>query len=142
MSPQVRESAWAFACGIVFGLGLVVAGMTDPANIQGFLDITGAWRPQLAAVMGGGVIVTGLLYAIARSRARPLVAATFQWPQRGDIDGPLVAGAAIFGAGWALTGYCPGPAITSLGTLAAEAWVFVPAMAAGVWAARRVSTRK
>jgi hypothetical protein len=92
--------------------------------------------------MGGGVVVTGILYAIARRQARPLLAGTFRWPERADIDRSLIVGAAVFGAGWALTGYCPGPALTSLGALGIEAWVFVPAMAAGVWAARRVSTRK
>jgi uncharacterized membrane protein YedE/YeeE len=132
----VRQSAWAFACGLVFGAGLLVSGMTDPRNIQDFLDVAGAWRPQLAAVMGAAVVVTATLYAIARRQARPVLAATFEWPTLKEIDARLVAGAVVFGAGWAIAGYCPGPAITSLGALGSEALVFVLAMAAGVWAAR------
>ena len=135
----MRQSAWAFACGLVFGAGLVVSGMTDPANIQAFLDVAGAWRPQLAAVMGAAVVVTAMLYAIARGQARPVLAATFEWPTLKDVDARLVAGAVLFGAGWAIAGYCPGPALTALGAFGSEALVFVVAMAAGVWAARALA---
>jgi uncharacterized membrane protein YedE/YeeE len=138
----VRQSAWAFACGLLFGAGLVVSGMTDPANIQDFLDVAGPWRPQLAAVMGAAVVVTAALYAIARRTDRPVLAATFEWPTLKDIDVRLVAGAVVFGAGWAIAGYCPGPAITSLGALGSEALVFVVAMAAGVWAARALARNR
>jgi uncharacterized membrane protein YedE/YeeE len=137
----MRESAWAFACGLVFGAGLVLSGMTDPANIQAFLDVAGAWRPQLAGVMGAAVVVTASLYAIARRRARPALAGAFEWPTLKDVDARLVAGAVIFGTGWALAGYCPGPALTSLGAFGPEALVFVAAMAARVWAARAIARK-
>jgi uncharacterized membrane protein YedE/YeeE len=135
----MRTATWAFVCGLVFGVGLVVAGMTDPANIKGFLDVAGDWRPQLLAVLGSAVVVTTALYALARRRTAPLAGAAFQWPTRNDVDARLVAGAALFGIGWALGGFCPGPAIASLGLGSIEAWVFVPAMAAGMWIARRAS---
>jgi uncharacterized membrane protein YedE/YeeE len=132
----MRAATWAFACGLLFGLGLVVSGMADPANIKGFLDVAGDWRPQLLAVLGSAVVVTTALYAFARRRTAPLAAATFAWPTRTDVDLRLVGGAALFGIGWAVGGFCPGPAIASLGLGSLEAWVFVPAMAAGMWIAR------
>ncbi len=130
--------ALAFCIGALFGFGLLVSGMTEPGNVQGFLDLAGAWRPQLLAVLGSAVTVAYLLFAWARRRAAPLAARSFQWPTRRDIDVRLVAGSALFGVGWALAGYCPGPALTALGTLSTEAWVFVPAMAAGAWLAQRL----
>jgi uncharacterized membrane protein YedE/YeeE len=132
----MRAAIWAFVCGLVFGIGLVVSGMTDPANIKGFLDVAGDWRPQLLAVLGGAVVVTTGLYALARRRTAPFAAAAFEWPTRTNIDARLVAGAALFGIGWALGGFCPGPALASLGLGSIEAWVFVPAMALGMWLAR------
>ena len=128
---------FSFGIGAMFGLGLMISGMTDPANVQGFLDLAGPWRPQLLAVLGTAVVVAALLFAWARGRGAPLAAQTFHWPTRKDLDAPLVAGSALFGAGWALAGYCPGPALTSLGALSAQAWVFVPAMAVGVWLVQR-----
>lgn len=128
---------FSFGIGAMFGLGLMISGMTDPANVQGFLDLAGHWRPHLLAVLGTAVVVAALLFAWARGRGAPLAAQTFHWPTRKDLDTPLVAGSALFGAGWALAGYCPGPALTSLGALSAQAWVFVPAMAVGVWLVQR-----
>ena len=130
--------AIAFFIGALFGFGLLVSGMTEPGNVQGFLDLAGAWRPQLLAVLGSAVVVAGLFYAWARKRAAPLAARSFHWPARNDIDTRLIVGSALFGIGWALAGYCPGPALTALGTLSTEAWVFVPAMAAGAWLAQRL----
>ena len=130
--------AWAFCIGALFGFGLLISGMTEPANVQGFLDIAGAWRPQLLAVLASAVVVASLMFAWARKRAAPLAARSFAWPTRKDIDARLVIGSAVFGTGWALAGYCPGPALTALGTLSVEAWVFVPAMAAGAWLAQRL----
>ena len=130
--------ALAFCVGALFGFGLLVSGMTEPGNVQGFLDLAGAWRPQLLAVLGSAVVVAYLMFAWARMRAAPLAARSFQWPTRRDIDVRLVAGSALFGIGWALAGYCPGPALTALGSLSTEAWVFVPAMAAGAWLAQRL----
>lgn len=130
--------ALAFCIGTLFGFGLLISGMTEPANVQGFLDIAGAWRPHLLAVLGSAVVVAGLLFAWARQRAAPLAARSFAWPTRKDIDARLVIGSAVFGTGWALAGYCPGPAVTALGSLSVEAWVFVPALAAGAWLAQRL----
>ncbi len=130
--------ALAFCIGTLFGFGLLISGMTEPGNVQGFLDIAGAWRPQLLAVLGSAVVVAGLMFAWARKRAAPLAARSFGWPTRKDIDARLIVGSAVFGIGWALAGYCPGPAVTALGTLSEEAWVFVPAMAAGAWLAQRL----
>lgn len=130
--------AFAFCIGALFGFGLLISGMTEPGNVQGFLDLAGAWRPHLLAVLGSAVVVAGVLFAWARKRAAPLLARSFQWPTRRDIDARLVIGSALFGIGWALAGYCPGPALTALGTLSTEAWVFVPAMAAGAWLAQKL----
>jgi uncharacterized protein len=127
----------AFVAGAVFGLGLMVGGMTDPANVQGFLDLAGAWRPQLLAVLGTAVAVAFVLYAVARRLGAPFAGGKFSWPTRDDLDLRLIAGSALFGIGWALAGYCPGPALTSLGALNADALAFVPAMAAGVWVTKR-----
>jgi uncharacterized protein len=126
----------ALLLGALFAVGLLISGMTDPANIKGFLDITGHWRPQLIAVLGAGVIVTWIVYAFARKQTRPLVESTFRWPAATHIDAPLVTGAALFGTGWALAGYCPGPALVAIGSLTPAAIVFVLAMIAGSLAHR------
>lgn len=122
--------------GLVFGLGLVVSGMADPAKVQNFLDLFGTWDPSLAFVMAGAVAVTFFGYRIAFGRGRPLIADAFSLPTRTAIDLPLVAGAALFGIGWGLSGFCPGPAIVSLPLLATGTLVFVPAMLAGMLLAR------
>ena len=126
----------SLAMGVLFAIGLIVSGMTEPANIKGFLDLFGHWRPQLAAVMGAAVMVTWIVYALARKRRAPFMAAQFNWPEMKQIDPPLIAGAAIFGAGWALAGYCPGPALVAAGALNPQALVFVLAMLAGGFAQR------
>ena len=131
----------ALLLGALFAVGLLVAGMTDPANIKGFLDIGGHWRPQLMAVLGAGVVVTWIIYAVARRQWRPLVEAEFSWPSTSRIDAPLIAGAALFGAGWALAGYCPGPALVALGAWTPAAIVFVPAMIIGGFAHRLIAQR-
>lgn len=122
--------------GLLFGIGLVISGMADPAKVLNFLDLAGSWDPSLAFVMGGAVIVAFFGYRVVLSRKRPLMAADFQLPKRSAIDGRLVAGAAIFGLGWGLGGFCPGPALTSLGLAETGTLVFVPAMFAGMLAAR------
>ncbi len=121
----------AFACGALFGAGLVVSRMTDPAVILAFLDVAGNWNPTLAFVMGGGLIAAVPGFVLARRRAKPALAADFQIPTRRDIDGRLLIGAAIFGLGWGLAGICPGPSIAGLATGATAFFVFVPAMLAG-----------
>jgi uncharacterized membrane protein YedE/YeeE len=133
-------AAAAAALGALFGLGLHVGGMTDPTNVQSFLDLFGAWRPQLMGVMGGGMAVAALLYAVARRRDTPLLALRWRWPDATAIDAPLLAGSALFGIGWALAGFCPGPALVAMGSGSTEAALFVAAMLAGGWLQRAGAT--
>jgi hypothetical protein len=111
----MRQGAVAFVSGVLFALGLVVGGMTQPAKVQGFLDVTGAWDPTLMFVMGGALLVYGVLYRLIMKRPAPLLEAKFHVPSRRDLDGRLIGGAALFGVGWGLAGYCPGPGLASLG---------------------------
>lgn len=122
----------SFACGLVFGAGLLISGMTDTAKVLGFLDIFGAWDATLAFVMAGAVAVASLGFALARRRGAPVFAAQSLWPSRKDIDAPLVIGASLFGIGWGLVGLCPGPALVNLAGLSLPVIVFVAAMAAGM----------
>jgi uncharacterized protein len=122
----------ALASGLLFGLGLALSGMLDPARVRGFLDVAGAWDPSLVFVLGGAVTVSGLGYRLSRRRARPVLATRFDWPANRRIDAPLVAGAALFGIGWGLSGFCPGPAVAALSTGASPVLVFVAAMLAGM----------
>ncbi|WP_246775578.1 MULTISPECIES: YeeE/YedE family protein [Methylobacterium] len=128
----------AFAAGLLFGLGLLVSGMSDPAKVLGFLDLAGHWDPSLAFVMAGAVAVSALGTLAARRRGRPLLAPRLEIPTRRDLDLPLVAGAAIFGLGWGLAGLCPGPALTLLTVAPAQAATFVAAMIAGMLLVRLV----
>jgi len=133
----VKRAIIAFLAGLLFGVGLIVAQMTNPAKVIGFLDITGAWDPSLAFVMVGAIAVYGVAYWLSRARsARPLLVQEFKLPLKRQIDRPLVLGALIFGAGWGLSGFCPGPAITSVGFGEPRVWVFVAAMLAGMMAFR------
>ena len=122
----------SFLCGLVFGLGLLISGMTQPDKVLAFLDPLGRWDPTLGFVMAGALAVTVTGFALLRRRARPLLAAQLQWPTRTDIDRPLVVGSVMFGAGWGLAGLCPGPAIANLATASPRILVFVAAMAAGM----------
>ncbi len=124
--------------GLLFGAGLVLSGMIYPARVLGFLDVAGAWDPTLAFVMIGALAVTSLGYRLVLRRKRPLFADGFAMPIRGDIDGNLIGGAAIFGVGWGLGGYCPGPALAALTQGAVETLVFVLAMLAGMILAREL----
>ncbi|MGH1571086.1 DUF6691 family protein [Methylobacterium sp. P31] len=128
----MRQIAAAFAVGLLFGLGLVVSGMANPAKVLAFLDVTGRWDPSLALVMGGAVAVSALGYSIAKRRGRPVLAPRLEIPTRRDLDPRLLAGAAIFGVGWGLAGLCPGPALTLLAIAPAQAATFVAAMVAGM----------
>ncbi|MBC7802388.1 MAG: YeeE/YedE family protein [Candidatus Parcubacteria bacterium] len=121
----------AFGAGLLFGIGLWVSGMANPEKVLGFLDITGDWDASLMLVMGGAVAVTAISFRIILKRQKPLLEKSFELPQKSSIDLPLVAGAAIFGIGWGIAGYCPGPALTALATLSTESMVFVTAMVAG-----------
>lgn len=119
--------------GILFGLGLTVAQMVNPQKVIGFLDVAGRWDPSLALVMGGGVLVTALSFPWIQGRGQPLWATRFSLPTRRDIDRNLLLGAALFGIGWGIAGYCPGPAIAALVIHPSEAIPFVLAMLAGAW---------
>lgn len=126
---------FALLSGLLFAVGLALAGMTQPAKVIAFLDVTGAWGawdPSLAMVMIGAIAVYMPLYRWAMRLQAPLLAPRFALPTRRDIDVRLVVGAAIFGAGWGLAGYCPGPALASLGSARAAPVVFVLAMLAGM----------
>jgi uncharacterized membrane protein YedE/YeeE len=133
----VKRAIAAFLTGLLFGVGLIVAQMTNPAKVIGFLDITGAWDPSLAMVMVGAIGVYSIAYWLSRARAaRPFMSVEFSVPLARLIDRRLVLGALIFGAGWGLGGFCPGPAITSAGFGEPKVWVFVAAMLAGMMAYR------
>lgn len=121
----------AFLVGVVFALGLGISGMTQPEKVIGFLDFTGSWDASLMFVMGGAVMLYFLFFRVLRGE-RPMLAKRFRLPTRRTIDRRLVGGAALFGVGWALAGFCPGPAITSLGAGGGQALLFVAAMAGGM----------
>ena len=124
---------WLYVvAGFIFAAGLTLSGMTQPAKVSAFLDVAGAWDPSLAWVMGGAVAVYAAADRVARRRARPLFAATFPARPARSIDAPLIVGAALFGVGWGLSGFCPGPALVAVGAGVTSALWFVPAMLAGV----------
>ncbi|HVJ12359.1 MAG TPA: DUF6691 family protein [Burkholderiales bacterium] len=135
----------AFAAGLVFGIGLILSGMTDPGKVIGFLDLAGRWDPSLAFVMGGAILVGHFSFAFARKRGRTFLGGALHLPRRRDIDARLVAGSAVFGIGWGLAGFCPGPALVALGAGIDQAALFVAAMLAGMViydaAERRASRR-
>ena len=122
----------SFVCGLIFGAGLLISGMTDPQKVLGFLDMSGAWDATLAFVMAGAVAVASIGFALARRSAAPVFATRFSWPERRDIDAPLMAGAVLFGIGWGLVGICPGPALVNLAGLSLPIVVFVVAMVLGM----------
>lgn len=132
----------AALCGIVFGAGLAVSGMTNPAKVLGFLDVAGHWDPTLLCVMAGALAVTAAGYQLARRSARPWLAAQFALPTRRDLDRDLILGAALFGVGWGLVGLCPGPALAGLWRGSGEIFLFVGAMLAGVVAHRLVTHQR
>jgi uncharacterized membrane protein YedE/YeeE len=122
---------FALGAGFVFGTGLWVSGMANPKKVLGFLDVTGNWDASLMLVMAGAVAVTLIGFRVVLKWKKPVLAESFELPKKSDIDTPLVAGAAIFGIGWGIAGYCPGPALTALATLSTESIVFVAAMIVG-----------
>lgn len=131
----------ALLAGALFGLGLAVSGMTDPQRVLGFLDVFGDFDPALLFVLGGAVATTTMLFRRVLKRDSPVLADSFTLSQVGRIDGTLVVGAALFGVGWGIAGYCPGPALASLGVGSTEAFWFVPAMATGMLIHRKISKR-
>jgi uncharacterized membrane protein YedE/YeeE len=122
----------SFVCGLIFGLGLVISGMTQPQKVLGFLDVLGHWDPTLALVMVAALTVSAAGFALARRQRRPVLAARHLWPTRTDIDLPLALGSVLFGLGWGLVGLCPGPALVNLAGLFPGVIVFVLAMAVGM----------
>lgn len=128
-----KALASAFFAGLFFSVGLGIAGMTKPENIIGFLDFFGNWNPALAGVMGGGLLVAFVLFRRTVDRTKPFFAAVFDIPNRKDITPSLVVGAGMFGVGWGLGGFCPGPAVTSLVTGSSQVLIFFVAMLAGMF---------
>lgn len=130
------------ALGLLFGAGLVVSGMANPAKVLNFLDLFGTWDPSLAFVMGGAVIVAFIGFRLVLRRPTPILDQTFHLPTRRDVDARVIIGPAIFGIGWGLGGFCPGPALAALGFGATGTLAFVPAMILGMWAARLVAEKR
>jgi len=128
-----------FASGALFGVGLAVSSMTDRHVVLGFLDVFGDWNPRLVFVMAAAVAVTAIAYRLILRRPAPAAGGEFHVPKAGAIDARLVAGAAIFGVGWGLAGYCPGPALVAVAAGLRDAWIFLPAMVAGSWIAGRLA---
>jgi hypothetical protein len=128
----MKALATTFFAGLLFALGLGISGMTQPTKIIGFLDFAGAWDPSLLVVISGAVLTFAVAFKLSRGRARPVLAPKFSIPTRRDIDAQLVIGAALFGLGWGIAGFCPGPAITAAVSGSMSVLVFLSAMAAGM----------
>jgi hypothetical protein len=121
-----------FVVGLLFGMGLLLSGMSDPGKVLGFLDLFGSWDPSLALVMGGAILVGFFAFAVAKKRTTSFLGGALHLPKANQIDRRLVIGALLFGAGWGLAGFCPGPAVVSLFSGQPKAAVFVAAMVAGM----------
>ena len=131
----------AAAAGVLFGAGLGISGMSRPTKIQAFLDVTGTWDPSLAFVMVGAIGVHSLAVVVAKRRERTALGGIFHWPKPAAVDKPLLIGSAVFGIGWGLGGFCPGPALLGAASGSATAIIFVVAMVAGM-IARHTSARR
>lgn len=128
----MRVIAIAFLSGLMFGAGLMVSGMSDPAKVLGFLDLAGRWDPSLAFVMAGAIAIAGVCFAVARRRARSWLGEAMQIPGKAPVTMRLVVGSAMFGIGWAMAGFCPGPALVAVAAGVPKAWGFLAAMLAGM----------
>lgn len=128
----MKQTVIALIAGLIFGAGLAISGMADPQRVQAFLDLFGAWDPTLAFVMGGAMIPMAIAWRVQRRMAAPLSASRFDLPGTAKIDRKLAIGALIFGAGWGISGLCPGPAIADLAIAPAPAAMFIAAMLAGM----------
>lgn len=133
---------FGFAAGLVFGLGLILAGMSNPAKVLNFLDLFGSFDPSLAFVMGGAMLTTFVGYRFVWRRKTPLLLSEFQIPTRKDVDAELLTGAALFGVGWGIGGFCPGPAWTALPLLTPGILAFLPAMLVGMGLATLIRARR
>lgn len=138
---MLRKVLPGLLVGLIFGAGLALSDMVNPARVLAFLDVFGDWDPTLAFVMGSALVPSAVAYAIVRRMQRPLLAAEFRIPQNRVVEPQLLAGAAIFGIGWGLIGLCPGPAIAGLALGYWQAWLFVAAMLAGMLAHRSIVAR-
>ncbi|NAW33792.1 DUF6691 family protein [Halomonas alimentaria] len=135
------KTLMGYIAGLIFGLGLAVSGMTDPARVLGFLDLAGAWDPTLMFVLGGAVVTNFIGYRLVFKRPNPIYAEAFQLPTRQDLDARLIGGSALFGIGWGLSGYCPGPAIASIAGLTLPLVAMLVAMVVGWFLARAIPAR-
>ncbi len=125
-----------YIIGVIFGTGIVISGMANPAKVINFFDVAGSWDPSLAFVMGGALITAAIGYRIVFGRARPLFEGKFMLPTARNLDARLLGGSAVFGIGWGIAGFCPGGALPALGTGRWEVFAFAAAMLAGIFAAR------
>jgi uncharacterized membrane protein YedE/YeeE len=132
----------SFLAGLIFGIGLIVSGMANPAKVLGFLDIFGRWDPSLALVMAGAIAVGAIGFALAGRRKLSLLGVPMALPTARQIDKRLMLGSVVFGIGWGLAGFCPGPALVALGAARMEALVFVASMVAGMLAFSRIELRR
>lgn len=132
----MQRTILAGLIGIVFGTGIAVSGMANPAKVLNFFDVAGTWDPSLLLVMASALLVTSIGYRFVLRRPKPVLEARFHLPTNRRIDMPLIAGAAVFGIGWGISGFCPGGAIPALGLGEVTAWAFVGAMMAGIFVAR------
>ena len=133
------KTLMGYLAGLLFGLGLAIGGMTDPTRVLNFLDVFGDWDPTLMFVLGGAVTTTFIGYRLVLSRSQPLFAKAFLLPTRRDVDVKLMSGAALFGIGWGLSGYCPGPAFASFAGLTTPLMAMLVSMIGGWWLAKRFS---
>lgn len=137
----MRNDLVALLAGAIFGAGLVLSDMVNPARVQAFLDVAGRWDPTLMFVMGAALVPSALAYLLRRRLMRPLLAVRFFVPENASPDRRLLAGAALFGIGWGIAGFCPGPALAGLVLGAWQAWLFVAAMLVGMIAYRLLPAR-
>lgn len=139
MSSGFLKTAAGYVAGLLFGMGLAISGMTDPARVLGFLDVAGVWDPTLMFVLGGAVITTFIGYRMVLKRSAPLLGGVFQLPSKQELDVRLLGGAALFGIGWGLSGYCPGPALASISSLSLPLLAMLVTMVLGWFAARQLT---
>jgi len=132
----------AFLVGLLFGLGLIISGMTDPSKVIGFLDLAGSWDPSLAFVMGGAILIGTTAFTIAKKRQRSLLGAPMRLSSATKLDKRLLLGSLVFGIGWGISGFCPGPAVVSAAAGQSKAWIFVAAMLAGMALYRIIERRE
>jgi uncharacterized membrane protein YedE/YeeE len=128
----MMRNVFSMLSGLIFGLGLIAGGMTDPSKVKGFLDLFGAWDPSLALVMAGAIAVAIGAFAVAKRRTASWTGDHMEIPTNKTIDSKLIVGGVLFGTGWGISGFCPGPALVAAGSGLASAWIFLPAMLAGM----------